>query len=449
MPHQCNSDPGRVVKGRIRPSTGWSEGLCVVDAERSAAPVSLGERRIGVGAVPVTGCFGAPLACYLFHSTNTLDSMPDRIALKRLTASDLTFFENLFRTLGAGNQKAINLNADVFIDRLYPALPGLVPALGDVIPVSLTILGPAGAAPHVISRAITKREGYKNWRLNGEFVRDPEGQPGRFDALKAGDISLMDLAGDPGPQRLTLLLVAAAAPADAPLHAALNSLVPGGRHTMVQLSRSQIAVAAASVPASHPVWQIAADPDFQAALEDAAQGGLKGAEALRSKASKTVTAAALAKAKAAAEKNGREGEALAWVHLQKMNDAGIWSTIVWSSKANAVSPFDFSAIDPAGAIVRIDAKSTGGAFDRVIHMSIAELTAATAGDRYDLWRVYEIDDDGAKLRISEGIGTFAQSIMDGLKPPTGVTVDSVSMDPGSISWGGEIVIKRPEEELAE
>jgi len=41
--------------------------------------------------------------------------MTTRLALKRLTDSDLTIFETLFRKLAAGNQKAINLNADVFI----------------------------------------------------------------------------------------------------------------------------------------------------------------------------------------------------------------------------------------------------------------------------------------------------------------------------------------------
>ena len=47
--------------------------------------------------------------------------MADRIAIKRLTASDCTLFEAVFRSIDAGNQKSINLNADVLIDRLYPA----------------------------------------------------------------------------------------------------------------------------------------------------------------------------------------------------------------------------------------------------------------------------------------------------------------------------------------
>ena len=72
----------------------------------------------------------------------------------------------------------------MFVDRLYPALPGLVPTLGDVIPITVNIVGPAGASGHTLSRAVTKREAYKNWRLNGEFIRDPDGETGRFDVLK-------------------------------------------------------------------------------------------------------------------------------------------------------------------------------------------------------------------------------------------------------------------------
>ena len=40
--------------------------------------------------------------------------MLKKLAVKRLTASDLTFFVWHFRNQPAGNQKAINLNADVF-----------------------------------------------------------------------------------------------------------------------------------------------------------------------------------------------------------------------------------------------------------------------------------------------------------------------------------------------
>jgi hypothetical protein len=371
--------------------------------------------------------------------------MIDRIALKRLTASDLTFFETLFRTLGAGNQKAINLNADVFVERLYPALPGLVPILGDMIPLTMTVLGPAGASPYVMSRAITKGEAYKNWRLNGEFVRDPEGEFGRFNVLKAGDLAVMEFEGEPGPQRLTLQLLAAASPIDAPLHSALNPLIPGGRHTMVQITRGQIATAAAQVSPTHPIWRMATDAEFDAALEDAALSGIKGSDVLKTKATKVVTAAALAAAKVAAELNGREGEALAWLHLQKMKQGGALASIEWSSRENAVSSFDFRAVDSSGAVIRIDAKSTSGEFARMVHMSAAELLVAADGERYDLWRIYEINQDGARLRISENMGVVAKTILSGMSLPAGVTLDSVSIDPKMLKWGSEIAIERPDE----
>jgi hypothetical protein len=180
---------------------------------------------------------------------------------------------------------------------------------------------------------------------------------------------------------------------------------------MAPITRAQIAAAAAAVPATHPIWSLAADPEFDAALEDAALGGIKGTNTISAKVTKTVTAAALAAAKASAEKNGRDGEALAWIHLQKMKGNEAWAGVEWSSQANAVSSFDFKAIDGKGVEVRIDAKSTNGEFGRVIHMSAAELVAAAEGGRYDLWRVYGINDDGAKLRIAENIGAFAKSVV--------------------------------------
>jgi len=373
--------------------------------------------------------------------------MPDRLAIKRLTASDLTFFETLFRTLDVGNQKSINLNADVFVEQLYPNLPDLITTLGDRIPISLTILGPSGAGPYVLARAITKREAYKNWRLNGEFVHDPDGEPHRFDDMSAGDIAVMDFAGEPGPQKLTLLLVSAMG--DTQLHASLNPMVPGGRRTMARISRAELASGAAGVAPEHPVWLLAADPEYDAALEDVALGGAKGTDKLVAKVSKPVSAAALAAAKASAERNGRDGEALAWVYLSAQYAAGTMKSIEWVSQANAVSPFDFKVVDSSDASVRIDAKSTSGNFEWPIHMSLAELRTAAEGARYDIYRLYELDDDGACIRIATDIQATAKEILAGLKLPKGVTVDAVSIAPEIFKWSEEEVILRPDEDDAE
>jgi len=82
----------------------------------------------------------------------------------------------------------------------------------------------------------------------------------------------------------------------------------------------------------------------------------------------------------------------------------------------------------------------------VIHMSVAELTEAANGNRYDLWRIYAIDEDGARLRIAESIGDVAKSIIGALTLPARVTIDSVSISPDILMWSAEIKIERPEEE---
>jgi hypothetical protein len=335
-------------------------------------------------------------------------------------------------------------NADIFVEAFYPTLPELTATLGDVITVSLTIFGPSGASAYTLSRAITKREAYKNWRLNGEFVRDPDGQVGRFDEMAPDDLAVFDFSGEPGPQKLSLLLISANSTNDAQLFATLSPLISGGRKTMIQVSRAQLAAAATGIPETHPIWVLAADPEYDAALEDAALGGVGGAQKLAKKIAKPVSAATLAAAKASAEKNGRDGEALAWVHLKGMLATGQVSFIEWASDSNAVSPFDFTVV-VGGKSVKIDAKSTTGDFARALHMSAAELTEAAGSDRYDLWRLYKLDEDGACLRIAENIGSTAKEILAGISPPAGVTVDSVSIDPKILKWGDEIVINRPEE----
>ena len=71
--------------------------------------------------------------------------MQRRIALKRLKASDLTLFEWQFRHRNAGNQKSINLNADVFVKQLFPSLPEVAAETNGRIPLDLSIYGPGNS----------------------------------------------------------------------------------------------------------------------------------------------------------------------------------------------------------------------------------------------------------------------------------------------------------------
>ena len=122
--------------------------------------------------------------------------MISKLAAKRLTASDLTFFEWQFKNRNAGNQKAINLNADVLTGQLYPALDAIVKQHDNKLGVDLWIAGPDAAERVNLQRKIIKGNAYKNWRLDGEFVYNPEGGHERFNVLEPGDIALFALRGN-------------------------------------------------------------------------------------------------------------------------------------------------------------------------------------------------------------------------------------------------------------
>jgi hypothetical protein len=99
-------------------------------------------------------------------------------------------------------------------------------------------------------------------------------------------------------------------------------------------------------------------------------------------------------------------------------------------------------------------KSTTGPFDNVFHISMSELIeAAQAPERYDLYRVFELNDDGGKVRIARDIRSFAKSILGALSTlPAGVRCDSFSVvvtAPGLV-WEEETDVywPEPEEEAA-
>lgn len=373
--------------------------------------------------------------------------MPDRIAIKRLTESDLTFFESQFRLRSNLRQKAINLNRDVFVNELYPIL-GEVTAAGREMPIGLTVHGPGTAGAYRLSRSITKaKESYKNWRLNGEFVRDPELEPNRFERLAPGDLAVMEFIGDPEPKAMSLVLISMAD--DVALHAELTTTVSGSRRTMVCVSRSDLGdlVNRASVLANHPIRLLLHDIDLVSELADAAIGDPRAAERARRRAGRPISAEELLAAGMVARRIGDDGEALAQIYLEKLSAAGEVRSFTWVSRENAVSAWDFEVQWTNGSFSRVDAKSTSGLFDRPIHMSGAEIEAAADENvRYDIWRLYEVSEEGANLSILEKVGPLAMEVMTGLKLPVGVRPDSFSIDPASIDgWGPVHRIVRPDE----
>src|SRR5262249_26237694 len=111
--------------------------------------------------------------------------------------------------------------------------------------------------------------------------------------------------------------------------------------------------------------------------------------------------------------------------------------------------FDFEVVNDVDAVVRIDAKSTSGEFGWPIHMSLSELRVASEDTRYDIYRIYDLDDDGACIKIATGIQATAKAILAGLQLPEGVKVDGVSIDPDILQWSDEEIIDRPDEDDGE
>lgn len=367
-----------------------------------------------------------------------------KLALKRLTASDLTLFEWQFRNRNAGNQKAINLNRNVFIDVLYPALPEAAEEHDGRLPLDVTIYGPGGKTGLNLQRKIIKFGTYKNWRLNGEFIYNPQSDTERFNQLRPDDLALFEFSGGVVPASAKIFLISTHHTEDVSLHQALDRLL--GEDKMMSLTQDQLKqiVNAANISQEHPLRLLAIDE----ILEDAAQGGITSLERLwTGVAHQKLSHEALQRARQNAEGVGHIGEEFVNAHLNRIRQAGSIEGHEWTSVDNAVAPYDFK-IKEKGVDVLLDVKATMGDFARNIHISMNELRQmANGAERYDLWRVYEINETVAKARIANEMRTFAKTVLGALKQlPQGVTPDGFSVDPGTLPFGQEIQITGPEEE---
>lgn len=354
-----------------------------------------------------------------------------KIALKRLTKSDLTFFIWHFKNGDAGNQKAINLNADVFVEKMFPAIHDEAVRRGDRFPVDLDIFGPGGASALNLQRKIVKGESYKNWRLNGEFVRDDEQ---RFRPLQEGDLAVIEFEGDAAPCAARLVLVAKKMSADAAAHGELDAWLSNRRMAAITPEELDAIVAAAKVGEAHPLNGI----NLQNELEDAAQGGLEAARRLfKRSTTRKVSKTELKAARNQADETGAVGEEFVNEWLSDERASGRIDGFEWISRDNAIAPYDFTTTPPTGQLERLDVKATSGPFRNALHMSVNELLhCADSSVPYRIYRVFAVDGRKAKMRISDPLATFATGILPILeKLPAGVSVDGISIDPTRLSFG--------------
>jgi hypothetical protein len=357
-----------------------------------------------------------------------------KIALKRLTRSDLTFFFWHFQNGNAGNQKAINLNADVFAKQLFPNISEEAARRGDRFAVDLDIFGPGGAGILNLQRKIVKGDSYKNWRLNGEFVRDDEQ---RFRPLQEDDFAVIEFEGDAAPHAARMVLIARSLARDASIHTALEAWL--GQRRMAQMTSAELEeiVSAGGLSEWHPLNGI----DLQDEVEDAALGGLESTQRLyKWSTTRKVSKTELKAARVQADENGAIGEAFVNEWLTNERILMNVGSFEWVSRDNAIAPYDFTISSRDNQFERVDVKATTGPFRNTLHMSINELLhSADATVPYRIFRVFAIDGTRARMRVSEPLAKFATSIVPVLERlPAGVSADGISIDPTKLAFGPEI-----------
>jgi hypothetical protein len=361
--------------------------------------------------------------------------MPTKLAVKRLTASDLTFFDYQYRNSPAGKQKAINMNADVLV-KLFPAL-GQIATGSQKYGVDLYLYGPGFRDGYNLQRKILKQE--KNWRLNGEKVENPDDEPQRFDSLVPQDVAVLGFEGDIYPDRVRIVFLSQAETQDATLLTGFNSLL--AQKTMIVLSNAQLedVILQAQPDDNHPIYELT----FKPVAEDMALGGTQIRQKLiQSPRHRKMSAEELQASKETANRVGRQGEAFVNTHFVNALKQGQIIEFEWVAQTDAINPFDFRIRSNENGTIVLDVKSTESDFDRILHVSYSELYRMAYGtERYDLYRVYKMEGSTARLRICEDLRGFAISVMDGFKQlPPDVNPDSVSFKPGVLPFKEEEII---------
>ena len=353
--------------------------------------------------------------------------MSRKLAIKKLKASDLSFFQAYLSRNPQAKQKGFNLDRKIIETALFPALTDVINATPDKrAPVALTLFGPGGASSHLLMRKILKQE--KNWRLNGETIYSPDEEPDRYDALAPEDIAVMEFSGASAPDAVKVVLLCASHPDDMTTHAAFATTFPGPSMTLLSEEVMEQVIRLGVPPTDHPIrdWL---DKDL---LEDVGLGGDEAIERITTKRrGRGLSASDLQKAKANAEAVGELGEVLLDYHYTSMQPHRRIASHEWVAKANAISPYDFLLTQHDDSLRHVDAKSTAGPFKNPIHLSLNEIRhALSSGVPYHLCRLYNVKETGATFRVARNIAGPLLPIADVLSAlPTGVKVDSLSFRP--------------------
>ncbi len=361
-----------------------------------------------------------------------------KIAAKRLTKSDLSLFHWHYHEKyeEKSKQKAINLNANILVGELFPDLPDIADEKNNRLLLDMQVLGPDMKPALGFARKIIKGDTYKNWRLDGEIIHNPDDDPNRFNVLDEGDIVLLVFEGEDSPEILRAYFLAQESGADQSIHGLLNGYLGPGPMKQLSVEDLDDLISRGDVPTEHPIRELL----LRDAIEDLAMGGYEGAKELRRRrSSRTMTNREIENARLKCAKIGRDGEELFNAYLDAQKRSGGIKNYEWVARINAISPFDFTVEPLNGQPYSVDVKTTEGGFLNRIHVSFSELVEMTDSRDYNIARVYKIDGDRAKLRFSHPMKDIASGIMKEIAGlPEGVSIDSISISPEMINWEGSV-----------
>lgn len=355
-----------------------------------------------------------------------------KLLLKRLSFDDLTLFKNHSPVNSVAQTKGIELPQAILTDEFYPSLPIILENKYNEIMMTVNIYGPGLGSQYTIQRKLQKR-GFKNYHLKGELITDPEEEPARFHSLQPGDFVTFDFLGDIEPSSAKAVFIAQKLPDDALLHKLLDSRIGSKSMILLQPEELESLVSNAQLAERHPANLLISE----ASLEDAAFGGIEGVKALRTGPYKgKVSRQDLEQARKNAQRSGRLGEEFIFSYLEMAKYSGFINDFEWEADENAIAPFDFLIRELNGTTTLIDVKSTKGSFSNRIHISYNELLQMQVTSQYDLYRVFEIAENTAKLRIAKNLSEFADKIVEIMQQlPSGVQSNSISVSPTELSFG--------------
>lgn len=329
-----------------------------------------------------------------------------KVAIKRLTSSDLSLFRPHFNPNGS-KQKAINLNADVFVEQFYPGLRDE----RKQIHFDLLVLGPGQGDPLQLSRKVVRTTSAKNWRLNGELINNPVEDEGRFDGLAPDDFAVFGFDGATEPTGLRLLLIAHSV--DPELHAAVKKHVDlDGRATMKSLDieelRALVEASQGAYSGPHPLRPFLPEETIVEALfGDQSEQTVKATNGLGPSVDPKELQAQLETAR----QTGERGEELFWQLLAREGIEG-----QWVSRHHARAAYDFvvtGAPWSSATECHVDVKSSRDAATKHFHASLAELRWASNHD-YVIARVAGVDASAVAVTILGGFSELATPTLDAL-----------------------------------